>query len=47
MYQFIRNMWIMRRINTNQVQAYVPKYITQEQAEEIISQAQIQAEGAE
>jgi len=44
---FIRNMWVMRRITAEQVQAYVSKYISQEQADEILATEQIQVEGAE
>lgn len=41
MYNFILNMWIMRRINDEQVQTYVTKgYITQEQANRILNTLQ-------
>ena len=41
MYQFLKNMWIMQRVNAQQIQAFVPKYITETQADEITSEQQI------
>lgn len=35
MFEFIRNMYTMGRITAEQVQSFVGKYITQEQAKEI------------
>jgi hypothetical protein len=35
-YGFILNMWMMNKIDEAQVQAYVPKYITQEEADAIM-----------
>ncbi len=32
MFEFIRNMYRMGRINTDKVFSYVPRYITQEEA---------------
>lgn len=40
MYEFIRNQWIMGKIDALKVQSYVPRYITQEQADEIIATPQ-------
>ncbi len=41
MYNFILNMWVMKRITEEQVQAYVVKgYITQEQANMILATPQ-------
>lgn len=41
MYQFILNQWILGKIDAEKVQSYVPKWITQEQAETIISTPQL------
>ena len=35
-YAFILNMWIMAKITTEQVQAFVPKYINQDEADMIL-----------
>lgn len=44
MYQFILNMWIMRRITETQVQQYVTNgFITQEEANMILATLQIEA----
>jgi hypothetical protein len=44
MYNFILNMWIMRKIDAVKVQSYVTKgYITQEEADMIIATPQIPA----
>lgn len=40
MYAFILNQWVMRKIDAVKVQSYVPKYITQEQADTIIATPQ-------
>lgn len=37
MYQFILNQWILGKIDADKVQSYVPKWITQEQAETILA----------
>jgi hypothetical protein len=42
MYEFIYNMWIMKRIDSNKVDQYVTKgYITQEQADAILATPQL------
>jgi hypothetical protein len=42
MYNFILNMWVMKRITEEQVQAYVVKgFITQEQANMILATPQV------
>lgn len=40
MYNFILNQWKMRRIDESRVLSYVPKWITQEQADEILATPQ-------
>lgn len=40
MYQFILNMWIMERIVAAKVQSYVPRYITQDEADMILATPQ-------
>jgi hypothetical protein len=40
MYGFIYNMWVLGKINEAKVLSYVPKYITQEEAEEILANPQ-------
>lgn len=35
-YNFILNMWVMKRIDAAKVQSYVPKYITQAEADMIV-----------
>jgi len=40
MYQFILNMWVMRKINADKVQSYVPRFITQEEADMILATPQ-------
>lgn len=40
MYSFILNQWVMRKIDAAKVQSYVPKYITQEQANTILATPQ-------
>ena len=41
MYKLILNLWIMKRITVEQIQAFVGKYLTQAQADEILATAQI------
>jgi hypothetical protein len=40
MYGFILNMWVMNKINEAKVQSYVPKYITQAEADAILATPQ-------
>lgn len=40
MYAFILNMWIMRRIDEAKVQSYVPRFITQDEADMILATPQ-------
>ena len=40
MYQFILNMWIMRRVSAEKVQSYVPLYITQAECDMILATPQ-------
>ncbi len=40
MYAFILNQWVMKKIDAAKVQTYVPKYITQEQADTILATPQ-------
>lgn len=40
MYNFILNMWVMGKINTDKVQTYVPKFITQDEADMILATPQ-------
>ena len=41
MYNFILNQWIMRKITREKVASYVPKWITAEQASQILATPQI------
>jgi hypothetical protein len=41
MYNFILNMWIMRRIDATKVQSYVPTFITQIQCDMILATPQL------
>jgi hypothetical protein len=41
MYNFILNMWVMLRIDAQQVQNYVSKYISQNEADMILATPQI------
>jgi hypothetical protein len=41
MYNFILNMWVMKKIDAVKVQSYVPKYITQNEADSILATPQI------
>lgn len=43
MYQFILNQWILGKIDADKVRSYVPKWITQEQAETILATPQVVA----
>ena len=40
MYGFILNMWVMKRIDEAKVDLYVPKYLTQEEADMILATPQ-------
>ncbi len=40
-YNFVLNMWVMRKIDSAKVQSYVPKYITQVEADAILVTPQI------
>lgn len=44
MYNFILNQWIMKKITSEKVQSYVPRWITQEQCDTILSTPQMTAE---
>jgi hypothetical protein len=44
MFEFIRIQWIMRRVDAEWVQAQVPRWITQEQADEILATPQVPGE---
>ena len=41
MYQFILNMWIMGKVDEAKVQSYVPRFITQQEADMILATPQI------
>lgn len=41
MYQFILNMWIMKRIDENKVRSYVPLFISEEEANMILATPKI------
>lgn len=41
MYQFILNMWVMKKINETKVQSYVGRFITQDEADMILATPQI------
>lgn len=41
MYTFILNQWIMRKIDAAKVVSYSPKWITDEQADDIIATPQV------
>lgn len=41
MYQFILNMWVMRKIDEAKVLSYVGKHITQQEADMILATPQI------
>jgi len=40
-YQFVLNMWVMRKIDEAKVQSYVGRYITQQEADMILATPQI------
>lgn len=40
MYRFILNCYIMKKINADKVQSYVPRFITQQEADMIIATPQ-------
>lgn len=37
MYNFILNMYIMGKIDKDKIQLYVPKFITQQEADDILN----------
>lgn len=37
MYNFILNQWIMEKISEEKVRSYSPKYITQQELDEILN----------
>lgn len=39
-YNFVLNMWIMHRVTEAQVLAYVPKFLTSEEAQMILATPQ-------
>jgi len=41
MFEFIRLQWIMRKVTDEWVQAQVPRWITQEQADKILATPQV------
>ena len=41
MYEFIRTQWILRKVTAEWVLAQVPRWITQEQADEILATPQV------
>ena len=41
MFEFIRLQWVMRKVSAEWVQAQVPRWITQEQANTILATPQI------
>ena len=40
MYGFILNMWVMKRLDEEKIQSYVPKFITQEEVDMILATPQ-------
>lgn len=42
MFEFIRLQWIMRRVDAEWVQAQVPRWITQDEANSILSTPQME-----
>jgi len=44
MYEFIRIQWVMRKVTAEWVLAQVPRWITQEQADEILATSQVPGE---
>jgi hypothetical protein len=40
MYGFLYNMWVLGKVNEAKLLSYVPKYITQEEAELIMEHPQ-------
>lgn len=44
MFDFIKNMWVMGRIDQAKVQTYAKDYITQEEADMILATPQIKGE---
>jgi hypothetical protein len=47
MYEFIRTQWILRKVTAEWVQAQVPRWITQEQADAILATSQVPEGSAE
>ena len=41
-YEFLENLWKSDRIDATKVQSYVPKFITQEEADNILMEPQTQ-----
>lgn len=41
MYQFILNMWVMKKVDETKVNSYVGRYITQDEANMILATPQI------
>ena len=41
MYNFILNMWIMRRLTEQKVRSYVPTYISQQECDMILATPQM------
>ena len=41
MYNFILNMWTMKRIDAEKVNSYVPKWIDEQQALDILATTQV------
>lgn len=42
MYSFLCNMWYFRKIDTEKLNTYVPNFISQAQADEIVKLFQIE-----
>ena len=40
MYAFLIGMWVRRKVTETQIRSYVPKFITNEEAESILSTPQ-------
>jgi len=47
MFKFILGQWIMRKVDAAWVQAQVPRWITQEQADTILATSQVPEGSAE
>lgn len=46
MFEFIRLQWIMRKVDAEWVQAQVPRWITQDEADMILESQQIPQDSA-